>query len=79
MTYLRQLQHLQTQVDTMGTTNNNSFYINICPQQHNNIKHLHEYERIPSERSRTTSPPTTKKELRQRAAVPYIYIYDSSE
>ena len=72
MTYLRQLQHLQTQVDTMGTTN-------ICPQQHNNINHLHEYERILSERSRTTSPPTTKKELRQRAAVPYIYIYDNSE
>lgn len=68
--HLRQIQHLQKQLDAIETIKNYNLHRDRFLQQQKNKNYRNEYERLLGELSQNTNlPATTKKKLHKRKAV----------
>ena len=65
--HLRQIQHLQKELDAVQTFKNYNIYRRRVLQQQKYNDYKNEYERILGELSKTKTPATVKRELRKRA------------
>ena len=64
--HVRELQHLQQQLDALETIKNNSFIRYKCLQQQKHKHYSNEYDRIHGELASTKLPATTKIELKKK-------------
>ncbi|MFM7980868.1 MAG: hypothetical protein ACKPKO_16275 [Candidatus Fonsibacter sp.] len=77
--HLRQIQHLQQQLDAIETIQNYNLHRDRLLQQQNNKNYRHEYERPLGELSQNTNlHAATKKKLHKRKAV-LKQILDTSD
>ena len=65
--HLRQIQHLQKELDAIQTIKNYNLHRYRVLQQQRNKDYRNEYDRLIGELSKTNLRPTVKHELRKRA------------
>ena len=77
--HLRQIQHLQKELDAIQTIKNYNLHRYRVLQQQRNKDYRNEYDRLIGELSKTNLPATVKHELKKKRAHALKQMHEDNE